>query len=372
MFYTVYEKNFDQFFLDTILFGNNEVVLRLENNKRSTITRWLDSPPVTNFSLERAITVLKKFNHEFQDLHSADRKTLYRSFKIPKHSGGYRPIDAPNDRLMTALRTLASILKGEFGALYHTAAYAYVEGRCPVDAVKKHQSFDSKWFLKTDFSNFFGSITPEFVEKMLGLIYPFNIMMDSEEGKSELTKAMDLCFLNGGLPQGTPISPMLTNLVMIPIDHFLNSVLSPRAFVYTRYADDITVSAVEKFDPNLVTNAIKEALKKYDAPFHLNTKKTKFVSKAGSNWNLGVMLNKDNNITVGHLKKKYFKAALCSFITDKKNGVNWDPEDVMELAGTLSYYRSVEKEYFDYVIKHYNQKFHVNTMALLTQAVSAM
>lgn len=368
MFYTKYGKTFEQTVLDELLFGDNELSWTHIDRVRGTVTRWTDTVPF-DFDTQSAINHLILFNKTFSELEASNKESLYRSFKIPKHSGGYRNIDAPNDTLMLALRTLAKLLKNDFNALHHTAAYAYVEGRCPVDAVRKHQSFGSNWFLKTDFSNFFGSITLNFTLEILKLIFPFNLVLSDPIGKDELTKALSLCFLNGGLPQGTPISPMLTNLIMIPIDHYLNNELSQRAFVYTRYADDITISAIENFNKNTVLKIIDDAIRKYNAPFVLNHKKTRYAAKAGPNWNLGVMLNKDNQITVGHKKKKYFKAALCSFIMDYKNNIQWDPGDVMELSGTISYYRSVEKDYFDHIIDHYNEKFGTDIMKILREAM---
>lgn len=370
MYYTkIRTKNDYQLTWEDII-ENIEPTFDAENDDSvcSTITRITKNTPDTNFSLVKTIDNLRSFNELSDALVKAQKHSLYNTFKIPKRSGGYRTINAPKDSLMLALRNLKHIFEKDCQALYHTAAYAYVKGRCPVDAVKKHQKFGSNWFLKTDFSDFFGSINPEFTIKMLSQIYPFNMIIEDPEGKKELRKALDLCFLDGGLPQGTPISPLLTNLIMIPIDHRLNQLLVPKAFVYTRYADDITVSAVEKFDYSKVVKLIDYVLKEFDAPFVIKPSKTRFAAKAGPNWNLGVMLNKDNKVTVGHMKKKYFKAALCNFICDQKNGTSWCLEDVQELAGTLAYYHSVEKDYFDYVIRHYNEKFKVDSIALLKSA----
>ena len=72
------------------------------------------------------------------------------------------------------------------------------------------------------------------------------------------------------------------------------------------------------------------------------------------------MLGAENKITVGWKKKQYFKAALCSFILDTKNGKHWDIGDVQHLRGLLSYYTMIEKEYFENIIKQQNNKWQVN------------
>ena len=281
----------------------------------------------------------------------------------------YRKIDNPDYELQCYLEQLKEIFETKMFALYHTSAFAYVKGRSTIDSIKKHQQNESRWFAKFDFSNFFGSVTQDFLMSMLSQIFPFSEIIKRDVGKIALNTALNLCFLNGGLPQGTRISPMLTNLMMIPIDHELSNTLRNKDenFVYTRYADDILISSRIKFDCKELQNYIISVLEKHKAPFSINTEKTRLGSSAGRNYNLGVILNKDNNITVGHQKKKEFKAALCNYITDKKNGHSWDLHEVQILDGTMSYYRMVEKDYIDYVVDHYNKKFSVDVLAMIRQ-----
>lgn len=282
----------------------------------------------------------------------------------------YRKIDNPAPELKTQLALLRGIFENDMFALYHTSAFAYVPKRSTIDAVKKHQANESKWFGKFDFSNFFGSTTEEFIMKMLSNIFPFSEICKWENGKAQLRKAIDLCMLNGGLPQGTPISPMLTNLIMIPIDYKLCNELRkmPEHFTYTRYADDILISSRVKFDISKIQSYIIDVLNEFEAPFKLNEEKTRIGSSAGRNWNLGVMLNKDNKITIGWEKKKEFKAMCHHFIVDK---AGWELHDVQVFGGLISYYRSVEKDYVDYVIEHFNKKYEVDIENMIKEKLSA-
>lgn len=316
-------------------------------------------------NIDKLIKILETFNKEWDCLHKADKNKLYYTFFIPKKSGGKRQIDAPNDSLKQALRNLKAIFEKIFGAMYHTSAYAYVPGRCTIDAVRKHQNMKSNWFLKTDFSGFFPSTTLDYTMKMLSMIFPFSEVIKREDGERELRKALSLGFLNGGLPQGTPLSPMLTNLINIPVDYKIFKELSKRYFVYTRYADDMMVSSVTNFRYQTVIDIINGVLKEFDAPYVIKPEKTKYGSRKGKNWCLGVMLNKDNEITIGHERKKIFKAMINNFILDEKSGKSWNRSNVQKLAGLLSYYRMVERDYFDYVIRHMEQKYNVDFFELL-------
>lgn len=103
-------------------------------------------------------------------------------------------------------------------------------------------------------------------------------------------------------------------------------------------------------------------LSDFRAPFTINASKTRYGSSAGRNWNLGVMLNKDNQITVGYKKKRQFQSMMYNYITDKRNGVEWPREDIMAMQGLHSYYRMVEPEAIDAIVKHANEKLNVDVL----------
>lgn len=356
--------------IDDILsdIDNQDVHVR-HVTKGGTMTRIVDYVRydiVRQMNIPGLIRKLREFNRIHEKLFEVDRKSLYSEFYIPKKSGGLRKIDAPNEELKAALRELKAIFEDDFNMLYHTSAYAYVKNRSTIDAVKRHQANVSKWFLKTDFSNFFGSTTLEFTMKMFSMIFPFSEVVKSEEGKSELEKALSLAFLDGGLPQGTPLSPAITNTIMIPIDHRLANYFAEKQMVYTRYADDILVSSKVDFKYREAVEFINKVVRdEFGAPFLIKPEKTRYGSSAGRNWNLGVMLNKDNEITIGHQKKKQFKAMICNYINDAKRGVRWDLNDVQVFRGLISYYIMVERGYIVHTIIEYNKKFNVNLMKMI-------
>lgn len=318
---------------------------------------------------------LRMFNTRTASLKQLNRHDLYYSFSIPKKSHGWRKIDAPLDELDSALRELKSIFETCFCAKYHTSAFAYVKKRNNIKCVQVHQGNNSRWFLKLDLSNFFGSINPDFAMHMLLRIFPFSELSRDEYSRRVLREAIELAFLDGGLPQGTPLSPMFTNLLMIPIDYEISKSLreynkeNKTKIIYTRYADDFYISSKYKFNHNEVLNIIETVFEYFSAPFVLNKTKTKFGSSAGKNWILGLMLNSQNNITIGHKKKKEFQAMLTSFVLDTKNNNNWSLEDLKHLEGYLSYYQSVEKETIDAIVKHLGAKFGVDIPKLITSEV---
>ena len=155
------------------------------------------------------------------------------------------------------------------------------------------------------------------------------------------------------------------------MDHYLFNELAHHRYVYTRYADDIHISCVQKFDPNKVIALIRKAIEKFGAPYKIKDEKTHFGSRKGKNFLLGVMLNGENNITVGWKNKQTFRAMTSNLIMDYKNGHPWNPSDVKAYDGLLSYYLMVEKKYFTDLLCHYNNKFHVNIKRNIKELVTA-
>ena len=352
----------------------NAMITSNESNTRTHFSNNLKPKFLERFDFDDMVSSLESFCEQNAALYDVPRKKLYTKFFIPKKSGGLREINAPVPELMTALRNLKTLFETKMFARYHTAAFAYVSGRSPIDALKRHQNNGSNWFLKTDFSNFFGSTTPEFLRYSLSLIFPFSEIVKTERGRAALDKALNLCFLNGGLPQGTPISPMLTNLMMIPIDHKIYNTLrrfNGQSFVYTRYADDSMISSRQDFKPENIIKFINQTLADFRAPFKIKDEKTRYGSRAGSNWNLGLMLNKDNDITIGHKNKQRFRAMISNYILDRQNGITWELHDIQVLRGYINYYHMVEPEYVDEVIRYNNEKYHTNVMRAIHDDLAA-
>ena len=359
-----------QMTLEELLFGSE--IKPIYTNPKGSNTRTYK---VANIPIEYKIRLntramieeLQKFRERYSHLKEIERHSLYRTFPLPKKSGGLRWINAPEGELMRALRDLKEILEGTCGALYHTSAFAYIKKRSTLDALKRHQANESKWYAKLDLSKFFDSTTLEFTMSMLSIIYPFSEIVEWKDGREALEWAIELGFLDGGLPQGTPLSPTLTNIIMIPIDFEFNALMRKKEinFVCTRYADDFTISSRKNFDVKDVEETLLGVMAQFKAPFKLNREKTRYGSVAGQNWNLGLMINANNEITVGHKRKREFKAMLTNYIMDTINGKPWNMGDVQTLEGLRSYYSSVEPQTIDEIINKIDAKFGVNVREMI-------
>lgn len=339
--------------------------------KNGTITYERERTPekfLERVNIVELCKTLERYNEATAPLRACPRESLYREYEIYKKSGGKRPISEPNPDLKNALYWLKSILENDFHLLHHTSAFAYVKERSTLDAIRRHQSNESKWFAKFDFHNFFGSTTLEFVMRMFSMIFPCSEIVKFPAGKAALETALSLAFLRGGLPQGSPVSPTITNIMMIPIDFALNRDFlnfERQSFVYTRYADDMQISSRYDFDIRHVQQHILDVLASFSAPFSLNQDKTRYGSTSGRNWNLGLMLNKDNEITIGSVKRRQFEAMVSSYIMDSKNGKPWPLEEVRHMDGLRNYYRQIEGEHIDKILVYLGNRFGVNVLEMI-------
>lgn len=359
-----------QMTLEELLFAHSVSAIYINKNETNTRTFEFDKIPekyLVGFNITQMIDTLRIFNQKYACLRNGDRHELYHTFYLPKKSGGLRRIDAPDDDLKRALKELKEIFEDQFHVLYHTSAFAYIKGRSTLAALKRHQGNRSRWYGKLDLSNFFGSTTLDFTMSMLERIFPFSEIMSWDEGRIELRNAIELGFLDGGLPQGTPLSPTLTNIIMIPIDYEFNKMMraEENKYVCTRYADDFIISSRYDFSIRDIEATLRDTLKMFDAPYIIKPEKTRYGSVAGQNWNLGLMVNSNNEITVGHKRKREFKAMLTNYIMDFKHGKIWDVSDVQVMEGLRNYYSSVEPNTIQEIITRLNCKFGVDIKAMI-------
>lgn len=271
----------------------------------------------------------------------------YTEYRIPKANGGYRLISAPSDELKDLQKKLYDLFVRR-GAYAHDAAYAYVKDRTCYNAIDKHRNAKTKYFYKFDLHDFFPSCTTEVLTKQLKQVYPFCMLNDTL-----LAQVIEVATYNGALPQGSPLSPLLCNMVLLPFDWAMYYSVRHFSGVYTRYADDILISFRSKKDlpfiEHIITNHLPEGLS-------LNNDKSRCGSIAGHNYNLGLVLNKEHNITIGHKKKMELKAKLNNFIFDFTNQRYWSIIDTQVLQGELNYFKQIEPDYANFVINRLEQK----------------
>ncbi len=179
----------------------------------------------------RHLRKIFQIRHNEQELFfGRKREKLYTTFSISKKSGGKRTIEAPTDRLKAMQKWILVEILDSFSASEYATGFR--KNYSIVDNAKKHVGKDL--VITIDVKDFFPSITYADVLKVF--VY-FGYKLDVAH---LLTK---LCTnANNVLPQGSPASPALSNLVMLRLDKRLGRLAESIGCDYSRYADDLTFS----------------------------------------------------------------------------------------------------------------------------------
>jgi RNA-directed DNA polymerase len=156
----------------------------------------------------------------------------YRPRLIPKRSGGRRVLSIPSDELKSLQRLLLRRLLRRLRC--HPAAKGFQPGESIVTNALPHTG--QAVVVRLDLRNFFPATTAHRVDRY------FRRIGWNRSAARLLTR---LCTHRGGLPQGAPTSPRLSNLVNYRFDCRVAAVAAKLGARYTRYADDITLSFAE-------------------------------------------------------------------------------------------------------------------------------
>lgn len=330
--------------------GNIEQMIAKENNR--IITKEIDATNWDVFQQTELRSKLFNLYNLLAEWRGTDIKNLaehYKEFRIPKRSGGYRTLHAPDDELKEHQLLILNFLTDDCKILCHNAVHSFVKHRSSKTALDVHRHHHARWFLKLDIKDFFDNCNSQFLLHILQEIHPLNLLP-----YTELRYILRICMYDNGLPQGAPTSPLLSNLYLMAFDYWLTNTL--KGYTYTRYADDILISSPTDF---VYTNVVRDVIALLPPGLLIKQEKLRYGSCNGSNWNLGLMYNKDREITVGYQKKHLIKNRIHNTFTNVPEKDT--PEyrvwlvGVCELKGLLSYYKYIEPIYFTNLINKYRE-----------------
>ena len=149
-------------------------------------------------------------------------KNRYKTFSILKKSGGIRQINTPTEKLKTILHVFNFILQCCY--IPHNAAHGFVQKKSIVSNAKIHVG--NNYVYNIDLKDFFHSFDRNRVK--LALMHPPFNLNDKRESIAFLlsclfTHPLEIeGKLKTVLPQGSPTSPNLTNILCQTLDRRLN------------------------------------------------------------------------------------------------------------------------------------------------------
>lgn len=158
------------------------------------------------------------------------RDRMYHEFEIAKGKGKSRQISAPNDRIKHLQRKIAPLLDQIYRV--RNCVHGFVAGRSVKTNANSH--LRKRFVINLDLKHFFPSITEN---RVAGVLRSLNI----DRRVSEIIAR--LCCYQYHLPQGAPTSPVISNMICFRLDKGLLAFAKSTHCIYTRYADDLTLSS---------------------------------------------------------------------------------------------------------------------------------
>lgn len=273
----------------------------------------------------------------------------YIRFKIPKKTGGERLISAPMPRMKNAQHwILVNILEK---LELHDTAHGFRRDRSIVSNAQPHVRSDV--IINFDLKDFFPSIS---YKRVKGLFHSFGyseaaatifglLCTEPEIAEVELDgKTYYVAMSDRHLPQGSPASPAITNLLCRRLDRRLSQMAENLGFVYTRYADDLTFSASGDSLRN-ICNILRrtESIVTHEG-FTINQEKNRILRKNRQQEVTGVVVNERPTIAKKELKR--FRATLYQIEKDGPKGKRWGNYDdaIASIQGYANFVAMVNPE----------------------------
>jgi RNA-directed DNA polymerase len=171
----------------------------------------------------------------------------YETFEVPKRNGQKRIINAPVGALKFAQRLLSTLLQDCVEEINRSTgrkdrvSHGFKRDKSIVTNAREHRN--RRYVFNVDLADFFPSIN---FGRVLGFfIRDRNFALDP---RAAMVIARIACHENK-LPQGSPCSPVISNLIAHVLDMHLVKLASRAGCTYSRYADDLTFSANERVFP---------------------------------------------------------------------------------------------------------------------------
>lgn len=241
----------------------------------------------------------------------------YKTFSIKKKSGSNRTIHAPAKGLKTILRSLNFVL--HCLSKPHETATGFVLNKSIVDNARKH--IGHNYVLNLDLKDFFHSFDRNRVK--LGFMgEPFQLRGEREPLAFLLACLCTHPFEVEGemrtvLPQGSPTSPTITNILCIRLDRRLKGLADRFGLTYTRYADDITFSSQHNIYNNTEFDTELKRIIEDDQKLIINPTKTRLQTNGYSQEVTGLIVNDKVNV-----RRKYLKQLRMWLFYWEKYGYN--------------------------------------------------
>jgi len=186
-----------------------------------------------------------------------------RRVEIEKPDGGIRQLGIPTIKDRVIQQAIAQILVPIFDPTFSNNSFGFRPNRNGQQAAKQVQSIikeGRRFAVDVDLSKFFDRVNHDLL--MTHLSYK----LKDKELLKLIAKYLRAGIMSGkhfvesreGVPQGGPLSPLLANIMLDPLDKELEK----RGHKFARYADDFTILVKSKHAGERILNSISNYLER--------------------------------------------------------------------------------------------------------------
>ncbi|WP_041544159.1 group II intron reverse transcriptase/maturase [Oceanobacillus iheyensis] len=252
------------------ILSRDNLILALKRVERNKGSHGID---------EMSVKFLRRHLYDNWDsLRENLRKGTYtpspvRRVEIPKPSGGVRMLGIPTVTDRFIQQAIAQVLHTIFDPTFSEHSYGFRPNRQGHDAVRKARGFIKegyRWVIDMDLEKFFDKVNHD---KLMGVLA--KRIKDKELLRLIRKYLQSGVMINGivvsseeGTPQGGPLSPLLSNIILDDLDKELEE----RGLRFVRYADDCNIYVRTKKAGNRVMNSITTFI---EEKLHLKVNKEK-------------------------------------------------------------------------------------------------
>jgi len=265
------------------------------------------------------------FNDHWRELQTSLLEGSYtpsgvRGVRIPKPKGGYRQLGIPTCKDRLVQQAISQALSWRYEPIFSTSNYGFRSGHNAHQALRKAAGYvaeGNKYVVDLDLEKFFDKVNHDRLMWLLGtrigdrqvLVLIGRFLRSGMMQDGLISQRLQ------GTPQGSPLSPLLSNIVLDELD----KELEVRGHRFVRYADDAIILVKSEEASKRVLRSVTDFI---ENRMHLkvNREKSRICRPQDLNF-LGYSIQVDGGLGISQESLKRFKEKLRR-ITRRNKGVS--------------------------------------------------